>query len=67
MHYFKIKLWKIWKELYLRKKYERGKEWIEILDSFKIENNFKDLLKWENTYLESLFPYMKKILLFLFV
>lgn len=36
-------------------KYERGKKWIEMLDSIKTVNSFKELIKGENTYLESLF------------
>lgn len=50
------------------KKYERGKKWVEVLDSPKIGNNFKELIKGENTGLESLLPsYGKSTLLSLAV
>ena len=42
MHYFLIKMWQNLEVIISQEKYERGKEWIEILDSFKTENNFKD-------------------------
>lgn len=50
------------------KKYERGKKWVEVLDSPKIGNNFKELIKGENRGLESLLPsYGKSTLLSLAV
>ena len=35
-------MWQNLEVIISQEKYERGKEWIEILDSFKTENNSKD-------------------------
>lgn len=53
---FMKKIWaNICKELYLMKKYEKVKEWLELLNSIEIGHNFKEIIKRQNTYLEPIF------------
>lgn len=37
------------------KKYEKVKEWLELLNSIEIGHNFKEIIKRQNTYLEPIF------------